>query len=127
GTQAQNDLAASVERNAMYRNTYRNVIGGSQTAQRQAAAEADKISNIPRPSPTLYGRGEQLVLGALDTLRNASVARNREEIARWMATRNPAAVERLREQLIEHARRVQPRSEEYERTVRGGITGLSRR
>jgi len=94
-------LRAVMERERTFANTYQDVVKGPQTADRLLAAKALDAGEGKIPLDTtltgIASRGLQEAARALT--RNVS-AGNRERIAALMATQDPAALQRLVQQIL---------------------------
>lgn len=119
-TQAVRD---SVARNRQFRETYQRIAQGSDTAQRQAAAKTADIGAPQMPIRNIAGTVEQVGRWGLAQAQEAQRQAQREAIARIMATRDPAMVEALRQQLLNHARQTMPGIRATDRRGRGLIQG----
>jgi hypothetical protein len=120
-TQAVRD---SVARNRQFRETYQRIAQGSDTAQRQAAAKTADINAPQMPIRNIAGTAEQVGRWTLGQVQEAQRQAQREAIARIMATRDPAAVEALRQQLLGHARAVAPGVRTANERGRGALQGF---
>ena len=79
------------ERERGFRQTYQDVVQGSQTAQRTAAKEALEAGKGKIPVETsLVGGTLRLAQEGLNRFRTGAAEANRDRIAQMMATRDPA-------------------------------------
>lgn len=104
GQPAAEALVGSVDRNLKFRDTYNKVVENSQTAQRNAAANAMKKSDfnegdIITPSGNALGMGltalKRLGLKATNSVMESSRMRARGEIAQALTEQGPARDQRL--------------------------------
>lgn len=104
GAPAADELVNSVDRNLTFRDKYNKVVENSQTAQRNAAAQAMKPSEISEgdiitPSGSALGMGltalKRVGLKATNSVMESSRMRARGEIARALTEQGPARDERL--------------------------------
>jgi hypothetical protein len=126
GDQPAADVAASVDRNAKYRETYDRVARGSDTAQRNAAREDAQLAPSKLSQSSLFGTLMKPVEWTLDALRGTGAQQQRDTIAQWMAMRDPAQVLAARDRLLSHNAVVEPRSaavDKYTRAVGQGALG----
>jgi hypothetical protein len=125
GPEAAQAVRDSVARNRQFRETYQRVAQGSDTAQRQAAEKTSGIATMPVPTRNIAGTVEQVGRWGLGQAIEAQKQAQREAMARILATRDPAEVERLRRELLAHMRGTASGALRSNRNVRGGIQGGS--
>ena len=124
GPQRAQRLFDVLERERGFRQTYQDVVQGSQTAQRTAAKEALEAGRGKIPvETTLFGGGMRLAQEGLNRFRTGAAESNRDRIAQMMATRDPAELRAIIDRLLA----TQPGREQWARTInaltRGAVTG----
>lgn len=108
------------------RNTHTAVVGGSQTAQRQAAmASQDAQSGRLPLDLTLTGAVTRGVGWAKDQLFQAQAAAQRDNIARFLASRNPIEVQAAARQLLAAQPSRDARAMMARTLAQGGFRGTS--
>ena len=125
GEQPTQAVRDSIERNRVFRETYQRIAQGSDTAQRQAAAKTADIAAPQMPIRNIAGTVEQVGRWGLAQAQEAQRQAQREAIARIMALRDPAQVEAMRQQLLQHARQTQPGVRATDARARGIVQGAS--
>jgi hypothetical protein len=123
GPEAAQAVRDSVARNRQFRETYQRVAQGSDTAQRQAAEKTSGIATMPVPTRNIAGTVEQVGRWGLGQAIEAQKQVQREAMARILATRDPAEVLRLRNELLAHVRGTAAPAQAVNRTVRGVAQG----
>jgi len=123
GPEAAQAVRDSVARNRQFRETYQRVAQGSDTAQRQAAEKTSGIATMPVPTRNIAGTVEQVGRWGLGQAIEAQKQVQREAMARILATRDPAEVLRLRNELLAHIRGTAAPAQAVNRTVRGVAQG----
>jgi hypothetical protein len=100
--QERADAVQRVIRNErQFRDTYQDVVKGSQTAARLEAAKAQEASSGKLPGDkTIWGRVEQAGQWGLNALREKTADATRDKIASIMATNDPARLQILAQQLM---------------------------
>jgi len=123
GPEAAQAVRDSVARNRQFRETYQRVAQGSDTAQRQAAEKTSGIATMPVPTRNIAGTVEQVGRWGLGQAIEAQKQVQREAMARILATRDPAEVLRLRNELLAHIRGTAAPAQAVNRTARGVAQG----
>jgi hypothetical protein len=130
GPQAAGEIEASVARNKAFQNTYNQVVGGSKTAQTQAAVEQGGFR--PRPpegSETLFGFGVKGYNWAKSKLEEVSNEQQRNYIAQILAARDPAQVLAARDAILNqnrHMAKYGPLVNKYSQAAtQGGMSSLA--
>ena len=123
GPEASQAVRDSVARNRQFRETYQRVAQGSDTAQRQAAEKTSGIATMPVPTRNIAGTVEQVGRWGLGQAIEAQKQVQREAMARILATRDPAEVLRLRNELLAHIRGTAAPAQAVNRTARGVAQG----
>ena len=123
GQQPAADVAETVRRNRVFRDTYSDVLKGSKTGQMLASRQDAGFAPTDLKNTTLTGLALRGAEKTMDALRLAGVQRQREEVARILALRDPAEVARLRELLIAHNAGTIPQSRAISQGARGAFQG----
>jgi hypothetical protein len=107
-----------------FRQTYQDVVQGSQTAQRTAAKESLEGSGGKIPmETTAFGAVTRIGQNLLDRFRNASTETARDRIAQMLATRDPAELQQMVNRLLAAPTTRSEREAIVEMLARGGMTG----
>ena len=121
-TQAVRD---SIARNRQFRETYQRIAQGSDTAQRQAAAETASAMPPQPPIRNVASTVEQVGRFGMKQYMEARKQAQREAIAQIMAERDPFRVAQHRQALLDHIRSTAPGAGRTNQNVRGGVQGIS--
>jgi hypothetical protein len=113
-----------INRERTFRDTYQNIVQGSQTAQRTAAKEALDTggANVPT-NLTLTGIAANMGKNALSIFQQDASNATRDRIARWMATQNPAEQQAIIDRLLNASAARDRRQSIVQNLVQRGIIG----
>ena len=125
GAEPTQAVRESVARNRQFRETYQRIAQGSDTAQRQAAEKTSDLATMPVPTRNVAGTIEQVGRWGLGRAIEAQKQVQREAMARILATRDPAEVEALRQQLLAYIRGTAPGIRATDARTRGALQGAA--
>ena len=124
GPQRAQRLFDVLERERGFRQTYQDVVQGSQTAQRTAAKESLEAGAGKIPvNLTWTGALSRGVQEGLDRFRSGAAEANRDRIAQMMATRNPAELRTIIDRLLAAQPNREARAALINQLTRGAVTG----
>lgn len=125
GDRPAQEIADSVARNRQFRETHQRVTQGSDTAQRLAARDDTKLSPTKLGGRTAFGTVLEVGGKAIDAMRGAAQQQQRDNIARLMALRDPAAVAAARDAILAQNARTATVGPLVSRNARGIGQGAS--
>ena len=124
GPQRAQRLFDVLERERGFRQTYQDVVQGSQTAQRTAAKESLEAGAGKIPvETTAFGAITRLGQEGLSRFRQGAAEANRDRIAQWMATRDPAELRTIIDRLLVTQPDRDRRAAIVNALTRGAVTG----
>jgi hypothetical protein len=129
GPQAAQAVTDSVDRHKVFQNSYDQVVGGPNTAQKLSGRE--DVGFTPpsaRGGETLFGTIKQAGEWTLGKMTEASREQQRNEIARIMSLRDPAQVAAMRDKILTqnaYTAQMGPRvSQATQAALQGGVSSL---
>ena len=124
GPQRAQRLFDVLERERGFRQTYQDVVQGSQTAQRTAAKEALEAGRGKIPLETgITGLTLRGIQEGVRGMRESAAQTNRDRIAQIMATRDPAELRAIIDRLLVTQPNRERRSAIINALTRGAVTG----
>jgi hypothetical protein len=122
GPQRAVKMIQLLDENRVWRQTYQDVVQGSQTATRQAAQKAMEQGEEKLPmNITWEGVGARALQEAFDKFRGSTFGAVRDRIAQDLATRDPVKIRQLADELLNAKAKRDVRAEIAKRIIERGI------
>jgi hypothetical protein len=120
GPERADRLVQVLDANRAFRQTYQDVVQGSQTAQRSAAQKALEPATATPVADTLWGDVKSVFRDASQERAKRIAAENRDRIAGLLTTRGPE-MQQLADQLLQQGPRRASREQVINALVNSGI------